>query len=563
MVVCATGQLNAPVVPDVAGAEDFAGTAFHSARWRHDHDLDGRDVAVVGTGASVIQIVPGDRRAGALADHLPALPGVRDRQARPGLPGVRAGRLRAPAGRGQGLPRLALREDGQPLSRLRAGQPGRGRLLLRWFTRTTRTIEIPGVPDEAIRPDYPVGCKRLLISNDYYDTLARPNVRIVTAPVERITAGRGAHPRRRRAPGRHPGLGDRLRRAELPRRPRGGRHRAGLRLPTLGRGRRGLPGARRCRASRTSSCSTARTPTWATPRSCSWSSAPSDLRGAAARRRRRRGPPQRRGASAGADGGRRAAGAATDRPSRRGPGTAPAGTRPRPGGSPTTGRASPPSTGGGPAGRAGSTGQLRVSPCARQADPRVEASRRRRPWTGWSCGAASLPLGRAGGVVEDLRGGAHAAPAASADLDRDLAGLRRRGGHARPGARSARRRRSRPRPGRRPPRPAGRTPGGTSRSGARGRACPRRLSAPASRRSPETTSRPCSTSRERSCSGSRPGTSRRSTTSGPSRTMSTGGTKPAAGAGPGRRAGPQVRRTRSSKSRSSWAITLSGSTRRS
>jgi len=59
VVVSAVGQLSNPVVPDIPGADSFAGPAFHSARWRHDVDLAGRRVAVVGTGASAIQLVPG------------------------------------------------------------------------------------------------------------------------------------------------------------------------------------------------------------------------------------------------------------------------------------------------------------------------------------------------------------------------------------------------------------------------------------------------------------------------------------------------------------------------
>src|SRR4051812_43531299 len=59
LVVSATGQLSNPVVPPIPGADTFAGPVFHSAQWRHDVDLTGKRVAVVGTGASAIQFVPG------------------------------------------------------------------------------------------------------------------------------------------------------------------------------------------------------------------------------------------------------------------------------------------------------------------------------------------------------------------------------------------------------------------------------------------------------------------------------------------------------------------------
>ena len=58
VVVCATGQLDIPVVPDIDGLETFSGPAFHTARWRHDVDLAGKRVAVIGTGASAVQVIP-------------------------------------------------------------------------------------------------------------------------------------------------------------------------------------------------------------------------------------------------------------------------------------------------------------------------------------------------------------------------------------------------------------------------------------------------------------------------------------------------------------------------
>lgn len=57
-VISAVGQLNTPRYPDIPGAEDFAGIAFHSARWEHQHDLSGKRVAVIGTGCSATQFVP-------------------------------------------------------------------------------------------------------------------------------------------------------------------------------------------------------------------------------------------------------------------------------------------------------------------------------------------------------------------------------------------------------------------------------------------------------------------------------------------------------------------------
>ena len=58
VLVVATGPLSEPSIPDIPGLDTFAGTVFHSARWDHGHDLAGRRVAVIGTGASAVQFVP-------------------------------------------------------------------------------------------------------------------------------------------------------------------------------------------------------------------------------------------------------------------------------------------------------------------------------------------------------------------------------------------------------------------------------------------------------------------------------------------------------------------------
>ena len=63
-LVAGTGPLNKPLIPTFPGVDTFEGESFHSSEWNHDYDLTGKNVAVVGTGASAIQIVPGHRRNG-------------------------------------------------------------------------------------------------------------------------------------------------------------------------------------------------------------------------------------------------------------------------------------------------------------------------------------------------------------------------------------------------------------------------------------------------------------------------------------------------------------------
>ncbi|HXM56013.1 MAG TPA: NAD(P)/FAD-dependent oxidoreductase, partial [Candidatus Dormibacteraeota bacterium] len=186
VVVVATGGLSVPSVPDLPGLDRFGGTVFHSADWDDAHDLDGERVAVVGTGASAVQIVP---------------------RIQP-----RVGRLQL----FQRTPAWVLPHGDRPIPRwqrrlyrrlplvqrlVRAGVYWTRELLVlglckdpRWIEPVrrlaTRHLERQ-VPDpdlrERLRPTFAPGCKRLLLSNDYYPALTRPNVDVVTEPIVEVT----------------------------------------------------------------------------------------------------------------------------------------------------------------------------------------------------------------------------------------------------------------------------------------------------------------------------------------------------------------------------------------
>ena len=83
VLVTAMGGLSEPALPDIPGLDRFGGTMFHSAEWDHDHDLTGERVAVIGTGASAIQIVPEIQPVRRLADPVPAHPVLGDARPRP------------------------------------------------------------------------------------------------------------------------------------------------------------------------------------------------------------------------------------------------------------------------------------------------------------------------------------------------------------------------------------------------------------------------------------------------------------------------------------------------
>ncbi|MGN6693759.1 MAG: flavin-containing monooxygenase [Aquihabitans sp.] len=188
VVIAATGQLNRPQIPDIAGLDQFEGTAFHSARWDHDHDLTGRDVAVIGIGASAIQFVPEiAKEAGQLTLFQRSSNFVA-----PKPDGVFSEETKERFRRYPLLQRLYrlsiwLRFDARWLL-FRNGSRA-ARLLEKRFTSELSKVVTDDVTAEALLPDYPVGCKRILISNDWYPTLFRDDVCVVTDPVERITAG--------------------------------------------------------------------------------------------------------------------------------------------------------------------------------------------------------------------------------------------------------------------------------------------------------------------------------------------------------------------------------------
>jgi cation diffusion facilitator CzcD-associated flavoprotein CzcO len=186
VLIGAAGPLSQPKLPDIPGIEDFQGTIFHSAQWNHQHDLKGERVAVIGTGASSIQLVPHLQRDVAklhLFQRTPAwVVPHRDRKT------TRLERWlyrRVPA-----LQRLVragvyfTRELFVPYLM----HPRAGSLPERLAQRHLHAQ----VKDPALRakltPDYRIGCKRVLISNDYYPALCRPNVELVTHGITAIGA---------------------------------------------------------------------------------------------------------------------------------------------------------------------------------------------------------------------------------------------------------------------------------------------------------------------------------------------------------------------------------------
>lgn len=198
-VVSGMGLLSRPAVPQFEGSETFRGTSFHSANWNHSYDLTGKRVAVVGTGASAVQFIPHvARKAAHLTVFQRTPPWVLPKLDRPVKPWEKA-LFRA-------LPFTQYLFRGAVYCMMEMGAVGftRRTRMMQPLERMARRYLERVVPDPALRdkltPDYTIGCKRILISNDYYPALTRPNVSLVTEPIVRIvpegvqTAGGAVHP---------------------------------------------------------------------------------------------------------------------------------------------------------------------------------------------------------------------------------------------------------------------------------------------------------------------------------------------------------------------------------
>ena len=188
VVVSGLGQLNRPSVPPIPGLSDFAGTTFHSARWNHDHDLAGRRVAVIGTGASAVQFVPEIAPEVAHLDlYQRSANWVMPRE-NPPIDEKRRWRYRRVPG-ARRLRRLAIYLQFELLMNQVFNT---GSMINRRATQEAEKYLAEAVPDPALRaaltPDYPIGCTRILAHSDWYPTLQRDDVDVVTTGIREIVA---------------------------------------------------------------------------------------------------------------------------------------------------------------------------------------------------------------------------------------------------------------------------------------------------------------------------------------------------------------------------------------
>ena len=189
-LIDATGALTKPKLPDIPGVDDFAGVTMHTARWDASQEIAGRRVAVVGTGASAVQLIPSIAPE---AEHLtvfqrtpiwcmpkPDAPLPRSvRTVLSRVPGVqRLARLASQTFVEVTFPLAAHFHGVVPMAR------GFERLARRYVRKQVRDPDLAA----KLTPRYAMGCKRPSFHNSYLATFNRPNVALETEPIERITA---------------------------------------------------------------------------------------------------------------------------------------------------------------------------------------------------------------------------------------------------------------------------------------------------------------------------------------------------------------------------------------
>jgi cation diffusion facilitator CzcD-associated flavoprotein CzcO len=186
-LISGAGALHIPSLPDIAGLDDFAGPVFHTAQWDHTVDLTGKRVAVIGTGASAIQVVPElVKIAGQVQVYQRTPAWIKPRinfafpepmkRAFKYVPGVRA----------------ALRTATYWALDARAFALAKHPSLLRVIEQVYKLNMRRYVSDPALRkkltPTYRAGCKRILVSDNFYQAVADPKTEVITDGIARVTA---------------------------------------------------------------------------------------------------------------------------------------------------------------------------------------------------------------------------------------------------------------------------------------------------------------------------------------------------------------------------------------
>ncbi len=188
IIISATGVLHHPVYPDIAGLDDFTGAVFHSARWNHDVPLAGKRVGIVGTGSTAVQITADIVER---VDHLSLF----QRTAQWIFPQENPAFSEEEKDVFRNQPQ-AMDDLHASLTRLFADTFGRAVIGDKEQMQRVEDACLANLEDNVrdpalkarLRPDYQAACKRLIVSDGFYEAIQQPNAELVTAPIERVEA---------------------------------------------------------------------------------------------------------------------------------------------------------------------------------------------------------------------------------------------------------------------------------------------------------------------------------------------------------------------------------------
>jgi cation diffusion facilitator CzcD-associated flavoprotein CzcO len=188
-VIDGTGGLHVPLIPHFEGADSFLGERWHSSHWRHDVDLTGKRVAVIGSAASAVQIVPAiAKTAGQVTLFQRTANWIIPRHDRAYHGWEKWVFRRVPLVNKLYRLFLFLRYDWLAYPIVKTG---RDNLARRWASGQFRRLLNRSIRDPELRakltPDFPLGCKRILISDDFFTTLTREDVALITEGIECFT----------------------------------------------------------------------------------------------------------------------------------------------------------------------------------------------------------------------------------------------------------------------------------------------------------------------------------------------------------------------------------------
>lgn len=192
-IVTALGQLNRPAIPDIPGKDGFKGAQFHSARWDHSVDLKGKRVACIGSAASAVQLIPEVAKAAGHLDIYQRTPNwciPRNDQAITDEDKALFFTDLEVAMRLGAMNRQIIYERADHFFWQAFSWTEQGRAALTRQALNHLEAQIPNDPElrKKLTPDFPIGCKRVLIVDDFYPALLRDNVSLITDGIERIGA---------------------------------------------------------------------------------------------------------------------------------------------------------------------------------------------------------------------------------------------------------------------------------------------------------------------------------------------------------------------------------------